>query len=196
MKKLVCALALSLPLVGLNALELDKDSSVLNFVTVKNDSVAELMSFTSLSGSLDDETGKAELNIDLSSVASGVDIRNDRMREHLFQIDKFPTATYTTALDMAELKAMSAGEQKPIDLKGDLKLHGKTAAVSFKVIVTKLKDGSYHAVTSAPTFISANSFELEPGISKLRSLASLASIDLVVPVTFSVVSESRHIKRA
>lgn len=187
MKKLVCALALSLPLVGLNALELDKDSSVLNFVTVKNDSVAELMSFTSLSGSLDDETGKAELNIDLSSVASGVDIRNDRMREHLFQIDKFPTATYTTALDMAELKAMSAGEQKPIDLKGDLKLHGKTAAVSFKVIVTKLKDGSYHAVTSAPTFISANSFELEPGISKLRSLASLASIDLVVPVTFSVV---------
>ena len=145
MKKLVCALALLLPMGGLNALELVKEESVLNFVTVKNDAVAELMSFSSLTGSIDDATGKADLN------------------------------------------AMAVGEQKNIELRGELKLHGNTAPVVFKVIVTKRSDESFHAATSSPAFISANSFELAPGIGKLRSLAGLQNIDLVVPVTFSVV---------
>ena len=112
MKKLVCALALLLPMGGLNALELVKEESVLNFVTVKNDAVAELMSFSSLTGSIDDATGKAELIVDLSSVETGIDIRNDRMREHLFQIDKFPSATYSATVEMANLNAMAVGEQK------------------------------------------------------------------------------------
>lgn len=187
MRKLICALILSLPLTGLNALELDTDSSVLNFVTVKNETVAELMSFTSISGSIDDNTDKATLNIDLSSVASGVDIRNERMREYLFQIDSFPNAVYSAKLDMASLNMMATGEQKSVDLNGELSLHGKTAAIKFKVLVTKLKDGGFNATTSAPSFINANSFGLAPGIGKLRSLAGLAGINLVVPVTFSVV---------
>ncbi|MBW2939182.1 YceI family protein [Zhongshania aquimaris] len=187
MKKLVCALALLLPMGGLNALELVKEASVLNFVTVKNDAVAELMSFSSLTGSIDDATGKAELIVDLSSVETGIDIRNDRMREHLFQIDKFPSATYSATVEMANLNAMAVGEQKNIELRGELKLHGKTAPVVFEVIVTKRSDESFHAATSSPAFISANSFELAPGIGKLRSLAGLQNIDLVVPVTFSVV---------
>lgn len=187
MKKLVYALVLSLPLGGLNALELDKESSVMNFVTVKNDTVAELMSFTSLTGSIDEKSGKAVLNIDLSSVASGIDIRNERMREHLFEIDKFASAVYSTELDMEALNELAIGEQKSVALKGELELHGKSAEVKFDVTVTKRKDGAFHAVTNSPAFVSANSFELVPGIAKLRSLAGLASIDLVVPVTFSVV---------
>jgi|TARA_R110002050_G_scaffold103142_1_gene212122 polyisoprenoid-binding protein YceI len=187
MKKLVYALVLSLPLGGLNALELDKESSVMNFVTVKNDTVAELMSFTSLTGSIDEKSGKAVLNIDLSSVASGIDIRNERMREHLFEIDKFASAVYSTELDMKSLNELAIGEQKSVALKGELELHGKSAEVKFDVTVTKRKDGAFHAVTNSPAFVSANSFELAPGIAKLRSLAGLASIDLVVPVTFSVV---------
>ncbi|WP_269620841.1 YceI family protein [Zhongshania sp. BJYM1] len=187
MRKLICAVALSLPLTGLNALELDADSSVLNFVTIKNDSVAELMSFTSVSGNIDENTGKATLSVDLSSVASGIDIRNDRMREHLFQIDLFPNAVYTTNLDMAELNSIGMGEQKTMDLSGELSLHGKKAPLKFNVLVTKLSNGSFNATTSAPSFINANSFGLAPGIGKLRSLAGLAGIDLVVPVTFSVV---------
>ena len=89
---------------------------------------------------------------------------------------------------------------KNIELRGELKLHGKTAPVVFKVIVTKRSDESFHAATSSPAFISANSFELAPGIGKLRSLAGLQNIDLVVPVTFlggiSVKNTRREISLA
>jgi hypothetical protein len=187
MKKLIYALVLSLPLSGLNALELNNDSSVLNFVTVKNDAVAELMTFKSLTGSINEETGDAELSVDLNSIASGIDIRNKRMREILFEIDTFPAAIFTTSIKKLKLNDMTVGEQQSVELKGQLALHGQTAPLDFNVIVTKLKDNSYHAVTTSPTFISVSSFDLGPGIDKLRSLAGLANIDLVVPVTFSVV---------
>ncbi|CAA0089256.1 Uncharacterised protein [Zhongshania aliphaticivorans] len=187
MRKLVCTLVFLLPFTGLNALELDKASSKMNFVTVKNDSVAELMSFTSIDGTIDDESGMAELKIDLSSVASGVDIRNENMRKYLFQVDEFTTAIYTAKLDMAALTAMAEGDQQQMLLDGNLDLHGKSASIKFDVIVTKRADGSYHAITAAPAFVNANSFDLAKGIGKLRSLVRLASIDLVVPVTFSVV---------
>ena len=187
MKKLIYAFVLSLPLSGLNALELNNDLSVLNFVTVKNDTVAELMTFESLSGTIDEETGDAELSVDLNSIASVINIRNKRMREFLFEIDTFPAAIFTTSVKKAKLKDMVVGEQKSLELKGKLALHGQTAPLEFNVIVTKRADNSYHAVTTSPAFISANSFDLAPGVDKLRSLAGLTNIDLVVPVTFSVV---------
>ncbi|MFQ3200987.1 MAG: hypothetical protein ACI9SK_001717 [Zhongshania sp.] len=187
MKKLICALVLLFPFSGLNALELNNDSSVLNFVTVKNDIIAELMTFKSLTGTVNEETGDAELSVDLNSVASGIDIRNSRMREFLFDTGRFPAAIFTTSVKKAKLNDMVVGEQKSLELKGKLALHGQAASLKFNVIVTKRKDNSYHVVTTSPTFINASSFDFGRGIDKLRNLAGLINIDLVVPVTFSVV---------
>ncbi|MEX1669331.1 YceI family protein [Zhongshania guokunii] len=189
MKQLMYVLVLCLQLSALNAMELKADSSVLNFVAVKNDAFAETMSFSSLSGSIDDKTGKAEIQVGLNSVVSGVDIRNERMRKFLFETDKFPVANYHAQVDLASLAAMAAGEQKAVKLLGELQMHGVNAPVNFDVLVTKRGDGAYHVATVSPGFIDAQRFGLVAGVGKLRSLAGLNNIDLIVPVTFSVIFE-------
>lgn len=187
MKQLVYALALFMQIGALNALELKTDSSALSFVTVKNDAFAEAMTFSSLTGNIDTETGKAEIIVGLNSVVSGVDIRNERMRKYLFETDKFPAATYTALVDVPALSAMAIGEQSAVKLKGALVMHGVSSPLSFDVIVTKRADGAFHVMTVAPGFVDAQRFGLVAGIGKLRSLAGLNNIDTIVPVTFSVI---------
>ena len=166
MKQLLCAAMLLLQLGAVNAMELKADSSSLSFVSIKNDAIAETMSFSSLTGS--------------------IDIRNERMRKYLFETDKFPAATYTALVDMPELAAMSVGEQKTMKLTGALVMHGTSSPLSFDVIVTKRADGALHVVTLAPSFVDTQRFGLVAGVAKLRSLAGLNNIGLAVPVSFSV----------
>jgi polyisoprenoid-binding protein YceI len=186
MKKLVFVFALFMQISALNALELNVERSALSFITVKNDAIAESMTFSNLTGSIDNETGKAEITIGLNSVVSGIDIRNERMRKYLFETDKFPAATYTALVDVPALLAMTAGEQRAVKLTGALVLHGSSSPLSFDVLVTKRADGTYHVITVTPSFVDAQNFGLVAGIGKLRSLAGLKNIDTIVPVTFSV----------
>jgi len=187
MKQLVCVLALVLQVGALNAMDLQADSSKLSFVTIKNDAVAEVMSFSELSGKVDPATGAAEINVDLKSVVSGVGIRDKRLREQLFETDRFPVAKYTTNIDMAQLNKLQVGEQLTTSLTGDLSMHGASAALNFDVVISKRSDGAFHAATLAPALINAKSYELLAGVGKLRTMAGLASIGLMYPVTFSVV---------
>ncbi len=67
---------------------LDNTDSRLSFVTVKAQNVAEVHSFTQLSGEVD-STGIATVTIQLASVDTLIEIRDERMREVLFQTDIF-----------------------------------------------------------------------------------------------------------
>ena len=65
----------------------------------------EIHQFTSLDGSISNN-GDANVKIDLTSVASGIDVRDVRMRFLLFETYKFPNAEVTAKLDMASLQAL------------------------------------------------------------------------------------------
>ena len=60
--------------------------------TVKANSIFEIHQFTGLDGSISGN-GDATVKIDLTSVASGIDVRDVRMRFLLFETYKFPNAT-------------------------------------------------------------------------------------------------------
>ncbi len=53
--------------------------------------------------------------------------------------------------------------------------------------VQRLADGGLRASTVAPIMLNTDDFALQDGLEKLRSLASLSSIDSVAPVFFSLV---------
>lgn len=186
MKRFISALVLSLPLVAAQALELQTDESALYFVSIKNDSISEVLTFDELSGSLSAE-GDAQISVPLASVNTGIEIRDERVRKYLFKTEEFSKAVYTAKLDMTELTALKAGEQKQISLSGELALNGNVGKLDFDILVTKSSDGSYSATTIAPGFVDVRSFDLIKGVGKLRSLAGLNSIALTVPVTFSVL---------
>ena len=59
--------------------ELDNNSSTLSFVTVKADHVGEVHTFDQLSGDINDD-GSVQITIELASVNTLIDIRNERMQ--------------------------------------------------------------------------------------------------------------------
>ncbi|PTB84854.1 YceI family protein, partial [Pseudidiomarina aestuarii] len=88
MKKLMVTASLSALLsMGIATAHADTwrinaDSSVLNFVSVKNETVAETHRFTDLSGAVTD--GKLEVSIPVASIDTQIPIRNERMLKHIF----------------------------------------------------------------------------------------------------------------
>ena len=189
MKNVALALSLIVASSISQALTLKAEDSTLSFISTKNDSVSELMQFENVSGTLDAETGALRVTVTLDSIASGIDIRNERMREHLFEVDKYASASYTASVDMAAVNALKVGEQLDMAVSGSLDLHGVEAPLNVEIKVSKRADGSLWAVSTVPGFVDIRGHKMLAGVDKLRSLAGLNSISLSIPVMFSVVFE-------
>ena len=87
---------------------LDAATSNFHFVTVKNTNTAEAFTFTQLKGTVS-TTGAAVLTIPLASISSGVDTRNTRMQNLLFESGYLPSLHFTTQLDLSALDALAVG---------------------------------------------------------------------------------------
>jgi len=74
---------------------LDNDSSQVSFVSVKAGDAGEVHRFTEISGGLSAD-GNASVTIQLASVDTLIPLRDERLREMLFQTDMFPTALLRT----------------------------------------------------------------------------------------------------
>ncbi len=73
------------------------------------------------------KTGTVEVNIDMDSIDYGMDKMNEHAKaEEIFDVAKFPTATYKGTL--AKFKS-----GKPTALEGELTLHGVTKPVNLKI---------------------------------------------------------------
>ncbi|GGW90818.1 YceI family protein [Alteromonas halophila] len=186
-KRVVAATALAL---GLSApafaqWSLSSDKSSLHFLSTKNAQVTEVHQFHSLSGSVSQD-GKLNVDVDLASVDTSIEIRDTRMKELLFKVADNPRATFTAALPQP-MMAMEAGDTMTGEVKGSLTLHGESMPASFMVRASKLSDETLTVSTVAPTLIEADNFSLVKGLKELQSIAGLNSITTTVPVTFSVV---------
>lgn len=166
--------------------ELDNSRSELNFVSIKNASVAETHRFGSLVGFIT-EAGKVQVNINLDSVDTQIDIRNERMREYLFQTVDFPTAAVTASVDPEVLNSAARGGTLTTDVAVQLSLHGLQQTLSVPVVVVGAADGGLRVVTARPVTVRASDFALDGGIARLQELAGLASISTAVPVTLNLV---------
>ena len=176
------SLSLVLSLNCFAAWELKSDESSLHFVTTKAVHVAEVHQFKRLSGSIDN-SGNAVLDIDLTSVDTSIEIRDQRMQEMLFETNMYPKAILNTKVNTASLK-LKSGEQTSINLEGELSIHGLKHKVSNVARVTKLANGNVVAESESPIIINAKDFGLVDGIEKLREVAGLPNISYSVAVNY------------
>ena len=186
---LKCAAALSLSLLAASSWAdwtLDNTQSQLNFVSIKKGFVGEVHNFKQLKGIVTDD-GEATITIDLASVATQIDIRDQRMRDVLFEVNKFATATVTAKLDKAVIKGLKTGASTTLPLALTLNLHGQGKSIPATVTVTALAGDRLLVTTREPLIINATDFDLVNGIEQLRELAGLPSIDIAVPVTATLV---------
>ena len=95
---------------------LDNEASQLSFVTIKADHVAEVHTFDVLSGSIGD-SGDVKITIELASVNTLIQIRNERMQALLFETNLFPEATITGHLDIEALAGLSVGSTETLQVE-------------------------------------------------------------------------------
>lgn len=186
MKKIVCMLSLLFMASVANAQwRLDSEASDLSFVSIKQQHVAENFRIEKLSGRLS-ESGTLQVALDLNSIRTHIDIRDERLRKLLFETDKFATATLTAELPVAIMQAIGEGGLIHADVKATLKLHGFEQALDIKV--TALSTGKTLLVSSAEAvLLKAEGFALQAGIAALKKLAGLSSISETTPVSFNLV---------
>ena len=170
--------------------ELDNSSSTLSFVTVKADHVGEVHTFDQLSGDINDD-GSVQIMIELASVNTLIDIRNERMQNMLFETNLFPQATISGEIDLDAVAEMDAGVSQAISVDFDLAIHGESSSYTADVLVTRTESGVL-ASTVKPIIVMADTHGLVSGVEALREVAGLPSISRTVPVSFNVVFEQGH----
>ncbi|ABC27161.1 conserved hypothetical protein [Hahella chejuensis KCTC 2396] len=170
--------------------QLNNEESKLSFISIKATDVAEVHHFGQLSGSIND-AGEAILEIDLNSVATNIDIRNERMKKELFQTGQFPKATYSVKLDPELLKKAAPGASIVTSLDGSLELHDVKKEVKAEVVINRVSDKQVVVSTLQPLVINAADFALKDGVMKLKDIAKLPSISISVPVTFNLTFDAK-----
>ena len=168
---------------------LDAAASYLNFVTTKNTHTVEVQQFTTISGGI--TAGVATLSIDLNSVNTGIALRDQRMRDLLFQTTNYPTATVTINLPANLLSGIAVGNTSEIELPATLDLHGVSGALQARVSVQKLSNARVLVQSLSPVLIKAADYSLTSGVEALRAAVGIASISAAVPVDFALVFEAR-----
>lgn len=164
--------------------QLDSDTSVLNFVSVKNNHIDEIHCFTDIQGEW--QNNQVTIEIPVVSIDTQIPIRNERMLEHLFAANDYPIVSATAQLEQALLLDMPVGDTMPLTLDLTVYIAGKSQALTTAIQVTRLGANRFLATTTQPLVVDAKAFGLVGGIDKLRELAGLERIDYSVPVTFSV----------
>jgi polyisoprenoid-binding protein YceI len=157
------------------------DSSRIGFVSIKNNRIGENNAFERVSGSIS-ESGQVAVSVDLSSVETGIGIRNERLQKMLFEVASFPTASIDAALSDGQIAALRAGGARAESVSVNISLHGKTVSKTANVSVSS-SGGDVRVTTTQPIVITAQEFGLESGVAALQQIAGLNAISRSIPVT-------------
>ncbi len=169
--------------------QLDSANSYLNFVSAKNTHTLEVSHFASLSGDITQNVAK--LVIDLNSVNSGITLRDQRLRDLLFQTTQFPTATATVNLPSNLLSSLAIGAETQQNISAELDLHGVKTTLTTKLSVHKLSATRVAVQTIAPVLVNPADYALSNGIEALRAAVGIASISATAPVDFTLIFDAR-----
>ena len=156
-------------------------SSRVGFVSIKNNSIGENNVFEQVTGSISD-AGHVAVSIDLTSVETGVDIRNERLKRMLFEVAKFPTARVQATLSASQLDALKTGSSVSETVKVTVSLHGMSVDKLAALSVGASEDG-LRVTSTQPIVVTAKDFGLESGVAALQAIAGLNAISRSIPIT-------------
>jgi polyisoprenoid-binding protein YceI len=156
-------------------------SSRVGFVSIKNNSIGENNVFEQVTGSISD-AGHVALSIDLTSVETGVGIRNKRLQRMLFEVGKFPTAMVQATLSASQLDSLKAGDNVSETVKVTVSLHGMSVDKLAPLSVGVSEDG-LRVTSTQPIVVAAKDFGLESGVAALQAIAGLNAISQSIPIT-------------
>lgn len=176
-------LSMTAGLAAADTWTLDGDASQLAFGSVKSDYIGEVHTFSDLSGSVKD--GMADIEIDLTSLETNIDIRNERIAEHVF--GGLATANISAELDTATLEGMAVGDMTTIEVEATLTLLGNEAPVYVDMFIARMAEDKVLVTTDTMAFVATDEIGVDAGVDVLKELASLETITRAVPISMRLV---------
>lgn len=161
------------------------ESSQVAFGSIKKNVVGEVHHFSAVSGTVSDD-GELKIAIDLSSVETNIDIRNERMATHVFNEGK-ATATISGQIDMEEINALKPGEMTVVEVETQLAFAGSENDVDAEMLVARLSENRVLVTTSDFIMLSTEDLGIDAGVDQLMKLAKLPGITRVTPVAIRMV---------
>lgn len=166
--------------------QLDVEASSFYFSSTKNGDIEERHTIHNLDGKAD-FTGKFLIRLDLTSVDTGVEVRDERMREILFETAKYPVARIEGKFALADLAEVAVGETVERTFPVTLDLHGVEKEMDIAVYFERVKWDRVKITPAGEFVIRAGDFNLESGLETLRGIVGLESISPEVPIDFVLV---------
>lgn len=81
---------------------------------------------------------KANFDVDLTAIDTGIDLRNQHMRDNFLETAKYPKATFKLKTLKSAVK-LKPGQKQRVMAIGDFTLHGKTVQKTVPIDVTYFK---------------------------------------------------------
>jgi len=162
---------------------LDPERSAVTYVTIKSKDIPENNHFKEMHGRIDGE-GRAVVTLMLDSVETLVPIRNERMRQILFETTNYKEAELRAQIDPKALESLPVGQIQRLAAECQLSLHGQTQTLTLSLMVGRLAADTLMVATTEPLLIEASKFGLSDKVEKLREIAGLKGISEAVPVVF------------
>ena len=167
---------------------LDNEASTVSFGSVKKGSVGEAHHFSKLSGTVNHD-GDVAIEVDLTSVETWIDIRNERIMEHVFL--STPAAVFTANVDMASLEGLAVGDIQDTELNGKFTLGAVDIDVQADLVAVRLSETRVMILTAEMFWITTEEAGIDAGVDKLMELAKLPGITRAFPVTLRLVFDHK-----
>ncbi|MGB1092195.1 MAG: YceI family protein [Oceanobacter sp.] len=184
LKQGIAGIALAIITLSAQADWLVQPSSEVSFVTTKNLNKSEVHTLSDVKGVMTDD-GAVDISIALSSLETGIPIRNERMLEMLFAAVDFPDIKVSSeAVSSDALEAIKSGAVASFEQPAKLTIRDQSIDISLKLVASFSADGTLLVSTASPVLIDARTLGLDVGVDALRTVAGLESISYLVPVSF------------
>lgn len=191
MKKLLLILATTSCFASAASWQLNPAQSSLNFVSIKNATIAETHQFSNLSGTWS-EQGAVQIQIPVASIETHIPIRNQRILDFVLNAKQYTDITALANIQPDSIAELTAGQSTVITLPITLNIAGQSLTLMANIRVLKINDTTIQAATESPIILNVDTAKLSAGVDKLQQLASLNDISKIVPITFSVNFRLNH----
>ncbi|MDO4777558.1 MAG: YceI family protein [Cardiobacteriaceae bacterium] len=188
MKKILLASLMLSAFAHANNAAWESNDNHISFLSIKvnqqKNSITEQSAFTSSKAMLDKD-GMFTLNIDLNSVKTNIDIRDQRLKDWVFETAQFGTATVSGKVDADAVNKLAVGETLKLRQPLVLDIHGQKINLQAELSVQRVADDKIMVNTLTPVILDTKDMKMEKGVMQLVEVMALSSIVEQVPVSFS-----------
>lgn len=129
--------------------------------------------------------GEFKMEVDLSSVSTGIEIRDQRLKDWVFETAKFAKANVTGKVDVDAVNKLAIGETVNLKQPLVLDIHGKQINLEADLSAQRISADKIMVSTLSPVLLDVKAMDMVGGVAQLVEVMGLSSIVQQIPVSFN-----------